>query len=182
MQWIFGYGSLIWDPGFGFAERQIARLDGWQRSFCMKSIHYRGTHENPGLVLALDRAEGGYCDGVAFGVCDAAAPAVLDYLRARELISYAYVEAQLPIRLADGRAVDSVTFVINRDHSQYAGLLSREDQAQIIAKCHGDKGPNAEYLWNTSAHLTGLGLADPEMAWLADRVRMIVKQQGAASG
>jgi glutathione-specific gamma-glutamylcyclotransferase len=172
--WIFGYGSLMWQPGFAYAERRIARLDGWHRSFCMKSIHYRGTVEHPGLVLALDRAEAGSCAGVAFGVPNADAPSVLTYLRERELISSAYLETRLPIELTDGRKVDAATFVINRDHSQYAGVLSLEDQAQVIATSHGEKGPNAEYLWNTAAHLTELGLADPQLDWLTARVRGIL--------
>jgi cation transport protein ChaC len=164
----------MWEPGFAYGERQIARLDGWHRSFCMKSIHYRGTPENPGLVLALDRAEAGSCAGVAFGVAEADAAEVLAYLRKRELISYAYLETRQPINLADGRMVEAVTFVINRDHTQYAGQLPREDQAQIIARCCGEKGPNADYLWNTSAHLTELGLADPTMDWLTARVRVLL--------
>ena len=85
--WVFGYGSLVWNPGFAWSSRQIARLDGFRRSFCMLSIHHRGTEAQPGLVLALDAAEGAECHGVAFEIAAEIADESLEYLRARELIS-----------------------------------------------------------------------------------------------
>ena len=171
--WVFGYGSLMWDPGFAFVERQVARLDGWHRSFCMKSIHYRGTPEDPGLVLALDRAPGGACHGVAFGVSAAAQAATLAYLHERELISDAYLEERLPLRLSDGRRVTAVTYVIDQAHPQYCAGLELETQAAIIARCRGQTGTNADYLWNPAAHLAELGLRDPDLDWLAARVRQL---------
>ncbi len=87
--WVFGYGSLIWNPGFPVAERRLARAPGWRRSFCMRSIHHRGTEADPGLVLALDRADGAACDGVAFRVAPGAEAQTLADLRERELISSA---------------------------------------------------------------------------------------------
>ena len=86
--WVFGYGSLIWNPGFDVVETRIARLPGWHRSFCMSSIHHRGTVESPGLVLALDAAEAAHCDGVAFRVEAANAPATIDYLRAISMVNF----------------------------------------------------------------------------------------------
>lgn len=169
--WVFGYGSLIWEPGFAYVDRQLARLHGWHRSFCMRSIHHRGTPEHPGLVLALDAAPGARCDGVAFAVAPDQAEATLAYLRARELISSAYLERVLPVTLADGRTVDAVTYVIDPDHEQYCGGLPLEAQAEIIARAVGGRGRNTDYLWNTAAHLAELGLADPELDWLASRVR-----------
>ena len=105
--WVFGYGSLIWDPGFPVAERRIARLDGWHRSFCMRSIHHRGTVDHPGLVLALDRTEGATCTGVAFRVTPGAEAGTLTALRDRELVSSAYLETTLPVHTDTG-AVDAV--------------------------------------------------------------------------
>lgn len=169
--WVFGYGSLIWEPGFAYVDRQLARLHGWHRSFCMRSIHHRGTPERPGLVLALDAAAGARCDGVAFAVAPDQVDATLDYLRARELISSAYLERVLPVMLADGRTVDAVTYVIDPDHEQYCGGLPLDAQAEIIAHAVGGRGRNTDYLWNTAAHLAELGLADPELDWLASRVR-----------
>lgn len=171
--WVFGYGSLMWDPGFDFVERQTAVLTGWHRSFCMKSIHYRGTAEDPGLVLALDAAAGASCAGVAFGVAPAAEAPVLAYLHERELISDAYLERRLPVTLADGRRVTAVTYVIDHAHVQYCAGLTAEAQARIIARSRGQNGTNADYLWNTVAHLSELGLADPELDWLAGRVRAL---------
>jgi glutathione-specific gamma-glutamylcyclotransferase len=171
--WVFGYGSLIWEPGFPFQERVTARLTGWHRSFCMHSVHYRGTPSEPGLVLALDAKADAVCDGVAFGVAAADAETVLETVRARELISAAYLEQAVEVVLSDGRRVDAVTFVINRDHAQYAGHLPPERQARIIAASRGVRGPNADYLWNTAAHLTELGFADADLDWLAARVRIL---------
>jgi glutathione-specific gamma-glutamylcyclotransferase len=97
--WVFGYGSLVWDPGFPVVERRIGRVAGWHRSFCMRSIHHRGTVESPGLVLALDRAEGAACAGVAFRVAKGAEAVTLEALRARELVSSAYLETRLDVDL-----------------------------------------------------------------------------------
>jgi glutathione-specific gamma-glutamylcyclotransferase len=171
--WVFGYGSLMWDPGFAFAERHVARLHGWQRRFCMWSVHYRGTVDHPGLVLALDESPVHHCDGIAFRVEPGVETATLQILRDRELISYAYREEFLPILLRDGRSVKALAYVINRDHGQYADGLTLEEQAQLIAARAGTKGPNAEYLWNTVAHLAELGIGDPELDWLVARVRSL---------
>jgi cation transport protein ChaC len=170
--WVFGYGSLIWDPGFPVAERRIGRLTGWHRSFCMRSIHHRGTVEAPGLVLALDRAEGGLCRGLAFRVAPGEEAATLVALRARELVSSAYLETRLDIDTAEG-PVEALTYVIDPDHAQYC-RLALEDQAQIIARAVGGRGANRDYLWATAAHLAELGIADPDLEWLADRVRRLV--------
>lgn len=170
--WVFGYGSLLWDPGFPVAESRVARLRGWHRSFCMSSIHHRGTVEQPGLVLALDAAGDAHCDGLAFRVAAAHAAETMAYLRARELISSAYVETVLSVDFHDGgRQDDVVTYVIDRAHDQYRGALSLEEQARIIARATGGRGPNDEYLYNTAAHLAALGLADADLDWLAARVR-----------
>lgn len=171
--WVFGYGSLMWDPGFAHVERQVARLDGWHRSFCMKSIHYRGTPEAPGLVLALDAARDSHCTGVAFGVPRRAEADTLAYLHERELISDAYLEQRLPVRLGDGRQVTAVSYVIDRAHPQYCAGLDLETQAGIIARSRGQTGTNADYLWSTTAHLAELGLSDPDLDWLAARVRVL---------
>ncbi len=171
--WVFGYGSLLWNPGFEVCERVIATLPEYHRSFCMRSIHHRGTEENPGLVLALDEAPGAGCCGVALAVATDQQDATLEYLRERELISAAYLEKCLPITLADGRQVTAVTYVIDPDHVQYCGGLALEEQAQIIAKAVGGRGPNTEYLFNTAAHLYALGIDDPDLNWLARRVRQL---------
>lgn len=169
--WVFGYGSLIWDPGFPVAERQIGRVTGWHRSFCMRSIHHRGTVEAPGLVLALDRAEGAVCQGVAFRVAAGAEGATLDALRERELVSSAYLELTLPVETGAG-PIEALTYVIDPDHAQYC-RLELEEQARIIARAHGGRGANRDYLWSTAAHLAELGISDPDLEWLAEQVRRL---------
>ena len=171
--WVFGYGSLLWNPGFEIAESAAARLNGYARSFCMRSIHHRGTEEDPGLVLALDAIEGAACEGLALRVADGQEAATLAYLRERELISSAYLEKMLPVRLADAREVTAVTYVIDPDHVQYCGGLPLEEQAGIIAQAHGGRGPNSEYLYNTAAHLREIGLADADLNWLENRVKTL---------
>jgi cation transport protein ChaC len=168
--WIFGYGSLLWDPGFAFEVTRQARLPGYRRSFCMRSIHHRGTPDAPGLVLALDQGAGD-CAGLAFAVPGRIGDETLEYLRARELISAAYLERVLPVTLAGGQVVQAVTYVIDRAHDQYCGGLALEEQARIIAHAHGGRGPNAEYLFNTASHLAQIGLRDADLDWLAERVR-----------
>ncbi len=167
--WVFGYGSLLWNPGFEPAEAVIATLAGYHRSFCMLSIHHRGSVDKPGLVLALDASDA-CCTGVAFRVAETDEGRVLGELRERELISSAYVEAHVPLGLEDGRTVEALAYVINRDHEQYC-QFDLEKQAQMIARSVGGRGPNPEYLYNTAAHLTQMGIDDPEMAWLVSRVR-----------
>ena len=167
--WVFGYGSLIWDPGFPVSERRIARLDGWHRSLCMRSVHHRGTVENPGLVLALDRAEAAHCTGVDFRVETGHEAATLFALRERELVSSAYLEMTLPVS-TDAGPLDALAYVIDPDHVQYC-RLDREEQARIIARATGGRGRNRDYLWSTATHLADLGIADPDLEWLAERVR-----------
>lgn len=169
--WVFGYGSLIWRPGFEFAERRLARLSGWRRAFCMNSIHYRGTPEAPGLVLALDRAPDGLCEGLAFRVEADRADDVLAYLRERELISSAYDEMRLPVSLEDGAEVEALAYVVNREHAQYAGGLSLNEQAEVIGRAEGSSGPNVDYLMFTVEGLAALGIHDDELARLASTVR-----------
>lgn len=178
--WVFGYGSLLWQPGFEYSARQIARLEGYSRSFCMRSIHHRGSDEQPGLVLALDRAVGASCDGLAFFVEPEGAQATIDYLRERELISSAYLEQTHAVTLRDRQQVEAVCYVIDEAHEQYCGGLALEEQAGIIAEAIGGRGPNTEYLYNTAAHLRELGIQDHDLNWLEDRVRGLAKARPGA--
>ncbi|WGW04350.1 gamma-glutamylcyclotransferase [Tropicibacter oceani] len=170
--WVFGYGSLLWHPGFEVAEQRHARVADFSRSFCMRSIHHRGSEENPGLVLALDEHRGALCEGLALRAAPGTEEATLDYLRERELVSAAYLEKVLTLDLNDGTRIEAVSYVIDRDHVQYC-RLPLEEQAQIIAQAHGGRGPNSEYLFNTAAHLVDLGIPDAELQWLVDRVRAL---------
>ncbi|MEM7317493.1 MAG: gamma-glutamylcyclotransferase [Pseudomonadota bacterium] len=171
--WVFGYGSLLWHPGFPVARSARATLPGYARSFCMRSIHHRGTEQDPGLVLALDRIENASCTGLALLVEPGHEERTLEELRERELISSAYLEKMLDVQLEDGGVVAAVTYVIDPDHVQYCGHLPLEEQAQIIAQAHGGRGPNSDYLYNTAGHLSEIGLSDPDLDWLTQRVRAL---------
>ncbi|GGF59955.1 gamma-glutamylcyclotransferase [Paracoccus acridae] len=181
IDWVFGYGSLIWDPGFAPAEAVRAWTTGYARSFCLRSIQHRGTRTRPGLVLGLDEQPDAECGGLALRIADHDHDEVLAYLRARELVTDAYQEAILPLRLEDGRRVEGLAYVMRRDHVQYAGGLSLAEQARIIAHAHGGRGPNAEYLFNTAAHLTQIGLGDATLDHLTGEVRKLLERDGNRS-
>ncbi len=170
--WVFGYGSLLWNPGFTPVRKVKARLHDYHRSFCMLSIHHRGSEEDPGLVLALDTFPDGQCTGVAFEVAETEEDAVLTILRERELISSAYYEDTVDLITDDGETIPALAYIINRDHVQYC-QFDLEKQAQIIAQAVGGRGPNTEYLFNTADHLQELGIRDPDMEWLVTRVRAL---------
>ncbi len=158
--WVFGYGSLIWNPGFQYSEIQAARIAGFQRSFCIYSTHHRGNDRQPGLVLGLDR--GGLCDGMAFRIPARFRDETLRYLRAREQISGVYRETQVRIQLLGqgGETRHAITYIVETAHPSYAGRLPFQHQVKIIRAARGRSGPNIEYLVNTSMHLRKLSIRD----------------------
>lgn len=167
-EWVFGYGSLMWDPGFPHLERRQAMLDGRHRAFCVYSHHHRGTPEQPGLVLGLDA--GGQCRANAFRFHPADREQVVDYLDERELIGYAYRPAVLEIDLEDGDRVPAYTFVADPAHPQYAGRLPLDQAAGLIMQAAGKSGLNRDYLINTVRHLETLGFVEPELHALLEYV------------
>ena len=138
LHWVFGYGSLIWRPGFTFVESRRARMHGAHRSLCIYSHHYRGTPELPGLVFGL--ARGGSCGGMAFAVEGASWPETLQYLRERELVTSVYREAVRPVVLDDGRQVAAVAYLVDEAHEQYAGRLSLDEQVRLVRRGVGASG------------------------------------------
>jgi cation transport protein ChaC len=167
--WVFGYGSLMWRPGFVFEEEQPARLHGAHRSLCIYSHVHRGTPERPGLVLGLDR--GGSCRGIAFRVAPRRWNETLAYLRAREQVTAVYVEAMRPVTLiGSGRVVRALCYVVDRRHPQYAGALSPEAQFERVRQGRGRSGDNADYVLATVEHLAELGVDDPALRVLAERL------------
>lgn len=167
--WVFAYGSLLWNPGFTPIEEVRGTADGYRRSFCMWSIHHRGSEEDPGLVLALDEAAGEHCIGMALKVHPDEEESVLAALRERELISSAYVEHHIPVALDNGQTVHALAYVIEKKHVQYC-QLPLERQAQIITHAVGGRGPNWEYLALTCARFETLGVTDTDLRWLNARV------------
>ncbi|MEM7177907.1 MAG: gamma-glutamylcyclotransferase [Pseudomonadota bacterium] len=174
--WVFGYGSLMWKTGFDYLERRVARLDDYQREFRLTSVRYRGTEAQPGLVVGLDWQPGKSCTGLAFRVCASVADEVRDYLSDRELVTRSYFEICTPVALLDkgetpGQRVDAICYVLDRTHAQYAGGISRAEQARRICHAVGPMGPNIEYFDNTLAHLTAMGIEDEELNALAKVIR-----------
>jgi len=167
--WVFGYGSLIWRPGFAYVERRKALVRGWRRRLCVYSHVYRGAPERPGLVLGLDN--GGACRGVAFRVEARLRDATVRYLRERELVTGVYHERFAPAALDDGRRVLALTYVADRAHAQYAGAMSREATLALVRGAAGKSGDNAEYVLATRDYLRALGVVDGELEWLAGQLR-----------
>ena len=167
-RWVFGYGSLMWRPGFPFAERRGATLHGRRRAFCIYSVHHRGTYERPGLVLGL--APGGACRGAAYRVAEADWAAVHAYLMEREQPTETYIEARRFVRLDDGRRVEALCFLSDVHHPQWAGALSLERQADLIAGANGLSGRNVDYLRDLVEHLRAEGVRDHAMETLLSRV------------
>lgn len=175
--WVFGYGSLIWRPGFAHVETQRARLFGYRRSLCVYSFVHRGTRERPGLVLGLDR--GGSCVGLAFRVPGELHGEVIAYLREREQVTQVYLERTLDVRLESGLSVPAVAYVADRRHEQYAGALDEADAATVVAGAIGQSGRNEDYVFNTLEHLGALGIRDRWLEGVARRVVPHGKEDGA---
>ncbi|CTQ31442.1 gamma-glutamylcyclotransferase [Jannaschia rubra] len=173
--WVFGYGSLVWNPGIAVAETRRATLRGFRRRFCMWSIHHRGSLTDPGLVLALEPGEGAACEGIALRAADP--DAALAELRERELVSAAYHERGLMLS-TDAGDLPAIGYVVDTAHDQYARDLSLDEQARIIAHAVGGRGPNHEYLSNTARSLAALDIDDPDLEWLVARVQQIRQQAG----
>ena len=173
--WVFGYGSLMWRPGFAHVETMRARLHGYRRSLCIYSHIHRGTPDHPGLVLGLDT--GGSCLGIAFRVPGDMTDEVMVYLREREMSNRVYHEKWLRLRLADGRDVQAVTYVADRRHTQYAGSLKAEDAAAIVASAQGDSGANVDYVSNTLEHLRNMRVRDHALEHVNDLISNKVSRQ-----
>lgn len=159
--WVFGYGSLIWRPGFAHVETRRARLHGYHRALCVRSAGHRGTEQRPGLVLGLDR--GGSCVGLAFRVPAALHGEVMAYLRKRELVTKVYQERMLTVTLDEGARVSALTYVVDRRHAHYLGGLEAQEASAIVSGAVGYSGPNEDYVLNTVEHLKALRIHDP---WL----------------
>jgi glutathione-specific gamma-glutamylcyclotransferase len=168
--WVFGYGSLMWRPGFAYLERVPARLIGLHRALCVFSFVHRGTPGRPGLVLGLDR--GGMCRGIAFRVAAAARSATIDYLRAREQVTSVYVETKRQIELENKtrRRVRALCYIVDRSHVQYAGRLTLAESLRHVRQGHGKSGPNRDYVIETVRALESLGYREGELHLLAERL------------
>jgi len=168
--WVFGYGSLIWRPGFDYVERVPARLIGAPRALCVYSFVHRGTPERPGLVLGLDH--GGTCRGIAYRVSAVKRASTVAYLRAREQVTSVYLERMRPIWLErePQLRVPALCYMVDRGHVQYAGRLTLEQQLHHVRQGHGRSGANRDYVIATVAALEQLGYRETELHLLAERL------------
>lgn len=169
--WIFAYGSLMWRPGFEFLERRNARLVGGHRALCVYSFVHRGTPARPGLVFGLDR--GGNCKGIAYRVADANRAKTVAYLRGREQVTLVYREAWRRVWLDDDpqQSVHALCYVVDRGHRQYAGRLNLDEQLHFARQGHGRSGACRDYVLAAMKELQALGIRDPELQLLAQRLK-----------
>lgn len=159
--WVFGYGSLMWRPGFPYVKRTSAQVYGLHRALCVYSHVHRGTAERPGLVLGLDR--GGSCHGIGFQIAPENKDETIAYLRGREQVTMVYKEVMRPMVVDDDgtrRSVEALFYIADRDHLQYAGRLSLDEQVRLVRQGVGVSGKNPEYLDNTVDHLMQMGVRD----------------------
>ena len=165
--WVFGYGSLMWRPGFDFIEQVPARLIGEHRALCVYSFDHRGTPERPGLVLGLDR--GGACRGIAFRIAAASRDDVINYLRGREQTTHVYREVTRSVWLENEprQRVAALAYVVDRGHVQYAGRLSLHEQLRYVRQGHGRSGNNRDYVLETVRSIEAQGFRDSQLHQLA---------------
>lgn len=166
--WVFGYGSLIWNPGFEVIEKQKATLFGLHRSFCVYSWVHRGTQENPGLVLGLDK--GGSCKGMAMRAAGSCRDEVIEYLRARELVTNVYLECWRKVHLQNGKAVSALVYRVDQTHQQYASGLCLDTQTNIVRVSKGKSGHNTDYVNSTVLALKEQGITDHGLEYISQKL------------
>ena len=169
-RWAFAYGSLIWHPDFEYTERHRVRIHGYHRAFCISSTRYRGTPELPGVVLGLDR--GGSCHGVAYRLKPGLEVQIVEGLYQREMPNHVYTPKLLPVRLADGRRIEALTFVARRDHHSYQ-RLSSDEILRRLSSCRGGRGHNREYAINTWHALREWGIEDAGLGAIARKLEAL---------
>ncbi len=170
-RWVFGYGSLMWRPGFEFTNSAPATLIGFSRSLCVYSHVHRGTPQKPGLVFGLDKIDqSDLCEGIAFQVAAHHWQHTVEYLRAREQVTAVYLEEIVSIQLAGGinQTVNALTYRVDTSHKQYAGQLGLDEQLKFIRQGRGQSGDCREYVLSTADHLNELNVEDRHLQALAN--------------
>lgn len=178
--WVFGYGSLMWRPGFEYVEKVPARLIGEHRALCVYSFDHRGTPEKPGLVLGLDR--GGACRGIAFRIAPELREHTINYLREREQTTNVYREVMRSVWLDNDarQRISALTYVADRGHVQYAGRLPLSEQLRIVRQGHGRSGNNRDYVLATVKAIEAEGFRDAQLHQLATMLHDAHPLQAAA--
>ena len=172
--WIFGYGSLIWNPSFEFDMRKRAYLFGYHRRFCLQTTITRGSPEKPGLVLGLDR--GGSTKGIIFRMPASIAAKECDVIWKREMLSGAYAPSWVKVRTQDGEVLKAITFVIRRDHPSFAARRTESQCVKMIAEASGIVGSNSDYLFKTNAALSAEGIPDTSLKRLTALVERYLNE------
>jgi len=167
--WVFGYGSLMWSPGFRYEEKETALARGYHRALCILSSRYRGTPEKPGLVMGLCR--GGSCWGMAFRVRETRVPQVLQTLWHREMRNKVYKPTLIRVTASPGRRVRALAFVADTAHHQFVRELDLHGRARLVAQGIGQRGRCVDYIRNTLEHMLELGVNDPHLARVLDLAR-----------
>lgn len=166
--WIFGFGSLIWNPAFHFAERRTARVHGYHRAFCLLARSGRGTPERPGLMLSLEA--GGSCGGVIYRLEPGMEGVELDVIWRREMLTGAYTPVWTTARTAEG-IEPAIAFSANRAHERYLPGLDDHAVARYLATGCGHLGRACDYLFDTVSHLRELGIRDRRLEAIEALVR-----------
>lgn len=174
--WVFGYGSLMWNPAIKVADSRKTRVHGFQRHFCLTLDMGRGTPESPGLMLGLDEGAGAQCIGIAHRIAAADLESETEILWYREMLSGAYHPRWLAAEIEGVGESKVLAFVINRGHPRYEGRVPGEDVARRIAASAGVLGTNRDYLYRTARQLADLGIRDEEMHRLEAAVRALAKE------
>ena len=169
--WVFGYGSLMWAPGFPYKDRSVGLLRGYHRALCILSTRYRGTHRQPGLVMGLCR--GGSCWGMAFRVPAVRIAVALARLWSREMPRRVYKARLVPVRISRGRKVRALAFIADPGHAQYTRELDLHSRAQLVAQGVGERGRCTDYIRHTLEHMYALGVSDPHLARVLETAEAI---------
>ena len=173
--WIFGYGSLMWSPGFRSSRKSVALVRGYHRAMCILSHRYRGTPEKPGLVMGLCR--GGSCWGMAFRVPAERVRRVLAALWRREMLNKVYRPTLIRVMVSPGRSIRALAFVADPSHPQFVGELDLRSRARLVAQGIGERGHCVDYIRHTLEHMLALGLVDPHLSRVLDTATSIAPRR-----
>ncbi|MFC0227294.1 gamma-glutamylcyclotransferase [Serratia aquatilis] len=177
--WVFGYGSLMWNPVFESEEVRPATLQGWHRAFCLRLTAGRGTLNQPGRMLALQ--EGGQTAGLAFRLPENTLREELELLWKREMITGCYLPTWCDLSLDDGNVVTALVFVMNPQHPLFEADTRHQVIAPLIASASGPLGSNAQYLFALDNELKNHGMKDDCIGELVNYVRQWLQQNNSGS-
>jgi glutathione-specific gamma-glutamylcyclotransferase len=175
VQWIFGYGSLVWRPAFPYAERRAGYIRGFARRFWQHSSDHRGTPERPGRVVTLIEKADTICGGMGYRVEPDVLAEVVAQLDHREQNGYRRVVTPLYLEGAGERRVEALLYLAGPKNPHYAGPAPLEDIAAVIRSCRGPSGDNGEYVLELARALAELGYRDPHVEELA---RLLTPSRG----